>query len=237
MMLQKLAFGLILALSGPATAGVFGYDASLGSLPDAQGWTFIEDGAAVPVPTVSAGVLHQGLTDFSGYQYWSAHPGGMNFASAPVTLDARLRIGFSSFSSFPRGGYDIALVDDDGRIALLNISGGSVFLANDPVTSVSAIVGFDTTDAFHDYRLVIGPTGASLSIDGNLIVSHALGATGLGAPGVEFGDATILGSSQSQLQFLSVSPVNVAEPGAVGLFGMAFAGVAALGRRRNVKRV
>lgn len=95
MMLQKLAFGLILALSGPATAGVFGYDASLGSLPDAQGWTFIEDGAAVPVPTVSAGVLHQGLTDFSGYQYLERASWWDEFCVCPG--DARRQVAYRVF--------------------------------------------------------------------------------------------------------------------------------------------
>jgi hypothetical protein len=223
------AIGLTLLLALPAQASVLSYDAAVGSLPEAQGWTFNQDGTPPPAPSVSGGVLHQGVTDFSGHQYWSSSALGFDFTQAPVTLNARLRIDFASYHPFPRGGYNLILVDDAGRDAALHITSSGVFLGNDELTSVSGIIGFNTTDAFHDYHLVAGPGGISLSIDGNAIVSLGLGPATSGGAAVYFGDATLLGYNQSQLQFINVTTQDMPEPGTLALFGL---GLACLTRLR-----
>ncbi len=214
-----------------AEAATLTYDAALGSLPEAQGWTFIQDGALVPVPTVISGVLNQGPTDFSGHQYWTQSSVGFDFTAGPVTLDARLLIVTSSFHPFGRGGYNFVLADNAGRIASLYITGASVFLGNDALSSISSVIGFDTTDAFHDYRLAVDASGSTLSIDGNVIVSLGLGGVGEGSgPEIYFGDATILGNSQSQLTQVTVK--TVPEPTSIALLGLGLLGTAAWRRRR-----
>ncbi len=227
------AAGLALLLALPAQAALLTYDASLGSLPEAQGWTFEQLGGAPPAPSVSGGVLYQGTTDYSGAQYWYSTALSYDFTQAPVTVDARLRIDYATFHPFPRGGYNIVLFDSAGRDAALHITSSAVFLGNDQLSGASSIVAFDTTDAFHDYRLTAGPGGISLSIDGNSIVSLALGPTTSSGLSVSFGDATILGQSQSQLQFLTVTTQDVPEPATLGVFGLGLAALTTLRRRRQ----
>ncbi len=218
-------------LTAAAGAATVGYDPSLGSLPEAQGWGYHQDGAPVAVPAVVSGVLQQGPTDFSGHQYWDMANTHFDFTAGTVTVDARLHILASTFNAQPRGGYGIFLIDDMGRIAGLHISGGSVFLTNDSLTGASSIVSFDSTDAFHDYRMTAGPTGIALSIDGNAIVSAGFGAPDSPGAQIFFGDATILGSNTSELAALTVQGVTVPEPVGLGVLGLLCAGLARRVRR------
>lgn len=221
-------------LSGAAMAATVSYNAALGTLPQAQGWVAYESGAAVPVPVVSGGVMHQGPTDFSGTQNWGYTGASFNFSTGVVTVDFRLRITNSTFHPYPRGGYTIVLGDANGRLAGLYLSSTSVFLTNDPVTGSSPITAFDTTDGFHDYSWSIGPTGSFLSIDSNPIVSLGLGGLVFAANTIEFGDGTVLGSSESDLTYFNVSGVTVAsipEPFSAGLFAAGLVAITAIRRR------
>ena len=65
--MKQLLTSLLIA---PAALGAtVVYDPSLGTLPDAQGFARIQDPAQAN-PTVSDGLLHQGLTVFNGIQGW-----------------------------------------------------------------------------------------------------------------------------------------------------------------------
>ncbi len=241
MNIQRLVFCLAFLLASPTMASptmasVLSYEASLGSLPDAQGWTIVESGAASPTPTISSGLLQQGMTSFTGYQYWTGNPGSLNFADAPIAVDVRLHIVSASLNvPAGRAGYAFGLIDDIGRYAIAFISSSEVFLVNDQFTTKSSIVDFDSTDGFHDYHLVAGPGGLTLSIDGNLLVSQSLGTLSAEGHVAWFGDGTAGGNNQSELQFLSVGTVGVAEPVSLGLFGLALGGLVAVGRRNARK--
>ena len=69
------------------------YDASAGTLPQEQGWTYSGDGSN-PSPYVSGGVLHQTTT--AGAQYWTRVDGLIDF-SQHVTLAASLRVNASNY--------------------------------------------------------------------------------------------------------------------------------------------
>lgn len=218
-----------------AQAATLTYNPGLGTLPDAQGWSKREGGPIQPAPTVSGGVLHQGPTDAGGHQYWDYTAVSYDFAASTVTVDLRLHIVSSSFNAYPRGGYTVFLSDNAGRLASLYLSSGSVFLGNDQFNSVSSISPFDTTDGFHDYRMTIGPTGSTLFIDGNSIVSLALGGVSIAGHTIAFGDGTTLAGSESNLSMFSVSGItvlNVPEPASMGVLAMGALAAAGLRRRR-----
>ncbi len=246
MLIRHYAFPIIAtfaagAMAIPGQAATITYNAGLGTLPTAQGWTQYEGGGIVPAPIVSGGLLQQGPTVFSGHQYWEYDDSTFNFATGSISVDFRIKIDSASFHPYPRGGYTVVLSDAAGRMSALYLSSASVFLTNDPVTGSSSIMPFDSTDGFHDYNLVINSSGTSLSIDGNPIVSMGLGSSGV-QPGhlISFGDATLLGDSESDLAYFTVSgvtlltpPVPAPEPATIGLLALGLAATAGLRRHRT----
>lgn len=236
--MKRLILSLTVALAAGATqahAGTIAYDPGLDTLPDAQGWTRFEGGPTQPGPSVTSGVLHQGPTDVSGYQYWQSTAASFDFTTSAVVVDFRMQVIESSYNAYPRGGYTVFLSDAGGRFAALYLTSGSVFLGNDVNNSVSAIMPFDTTDGYHDYQLTIDATGSALAIDGNPIVSLGLGGSTSSEHLIVFGDGTVLGNSETNLTRFSVSGVTITavpEPASLTVLGVSLGGLAALRRRR-----
>jgi hypothetical protein len=227
------------------------YDASLGTLPEMQGFT--SQVVAADNPTVSGGVL-----DVDGYSLGNnAAPGyytGQNgtFLFDSFVMEGRLRILAATTRSspgagnFPRGGFVMSAVSQTGFDLGLEFGETGVWLQTSDGTALnppaSSFLNFDTTNGFHTYRVVANGSTASLYLDGATTSALSLAISSLqnsgGASTVLFGDASSLTRSHYQLQhflFSSDTEATVApEPGTFVLPGLAWIGVAIA--RRVLKR-
>src|SRR5260221_5935049 len=70
---------------------IYLYDASLGTLPEAQGFSRFQTPGFIE-PTLSGGVLHQYANDAVGYQFWYASDGQFDFSTNSYVLEATLRV-------------------------------------------------------------------------------------------------------------------------------------------------
>jgi len=130
---------------------IFTYDASLGTLPDAQGWTYYQRTPASPAYTIQGDALHQGPTATGGYQWWESSDVSLDFDVGAV-MEAELRIISSSSATAqpegsPRAGYSLWIIDDYNRGFSVNIASGAIFLRGSGTWT--AWKAFDSTDDFH----------------------------------------------------------------------------------------
>ena len=143
--MKSAAFTLVFALlaAGSASGQTFTYDASLGTLPSAQGWThqFTDpvpvDGLSEANYTVAAGVLIQGDTgginnDIGNTQAYAMPVTPFDYDTEVIVIDLALRINFSTLTAppapFPRAGFSFALVDDGGELLHRYIGGSRIVL-------------------------------------------------------------------------------------------------------------
>lgn len=203
------------ALAAASGADVREYQASLGTLPTAQGWLTLDSGNH-PAPFVSGGVLHQGPTVAAcsaGYQFFYVDDAPFDF-DCGVTWEAELRVIASNDVYMPnmgcsdpawRAGYYLQINDAQERLFYVGITSNAVFLANahvqDPVTYPRIVV--DTTLAYHTYRLDVVQGLATLYYDGAPIASLPVGTDTNpgGANQVDFGDTTHAGTSETELRW------------------------------------
>lgn len=192
------------------------YDPGLGTLPDAQGWTYFTDD---PLPddaldasnySVSGGVLTQGPTgggsNDSANRQWMISPAfDYDFDDDVVIFDLRLHILQSSITeppgSGPRAGFGVELVDADGEFVILFVGDTGVFLFSSS-SSTSSMGYVSTTAGFADYRLRVDEFGAAVLVDGT--EEAYLPRSGFGSSGVPnqllLGDLTIQERSSSEIQ-------------------------------------
>jgi hypothetical protein len=182
------------------------YDPSLGTLPEAQGFTRMDNGGSAD-PTVTNGMLNQGATAYFGYQYWySDSPVPIDFSNG-FTLQANLKVLQSSYEpdtciEGQRAGYYLSVTDKDSRLIDVGIGCHGLFIANDDRQDVSTapFTAFDATDAFHTFRLVVTVDGGALYIDDNPVLFTPLGQPTSDPPNrVYFGDGSVRGWSMTQL--------------------------------------
>jgi hypothetical protein len=185
------------------------YQASLQTLPQAQSWPFL--GTAHANATAQSGTLVYGPASFGGTTYWESNvPGnGMDFSKITWSMTANVRLTGTSngnVSGFQRGGFVLLLGDNAGRYIVADFGSNSVGLRNDNNGTSDPQAAFTLSGNFHQVTLEAGPGGGRLLIDGNEVLTLALGSGG-NVNIAAFGDASILASSElTEIQWVKLVP-------------------------------
>ncbi len=198
-----------------------GYDASLGSLPSAQGFVhqltdpppndlLTEGNYSVVVSALVQGDTGGPNTDPGNTQWYESVPPIFDFDRDEMVVDLRLKIVASTLNppggGAGRAGFGVTLVDSGRRMVTLYVGETGAFISGG--VGESGLHAMVTTDGFHDYRLQVDGGGVSLEVDGAPAVSAAYDDLGIsGPPGnvLRFGDLSALESSSSEIESLVLS--------------------------------
>lgn len=230
-MTSRIRIGVALAfgLCASSFANMLVYQPSLGTLPQAQGWTF--DGNFSAPMSVSGGVLTYGTTSTPNTTYWGHQPTDtINFATDTASISADIRLNgtdFGNISGFRRGGFSLYLEDDFGNYIIADLGDNNISLGNDNTRLNDPVASFDLHTDFHVVRLEAGPTGGRLYVDGVLQLSLALGGSAGGGAVGSWGEMSILTRSVStEVRSVQYIPA----PGSALL---SLGGIALVGTRRR----
>lgn len=175
---------LLAAASGFAQTFELAYDASLGTLPSAQGWIYVgddpapDDGLDESIFSVGGGVLTMGHTggpndDLGNVQYYAAPPFDFSFQEDALEVAIRARVIASTPPSTipqtPVSGFNVHLTDSTGASVAMVLGESEVFLTTVPLVGSSIPRVYDTTAQMSDYVLRVDRDGATLSIDGQVV--------------------------------------------------------------------
>lgn len=205
------------------------FDGNLGTLPTAQGWTFL--GSYNAPMSVSGGQLTMGPTTVGGTTYWAhdlVEP--VLFSTETMYIEATVRLSgadFGNFSGYRRAGFTLFLIDDAGKWIVADIGDNRISIGNDDNRTSDPSMVFNMTDAFHTLRLEAGPAGGRLLVDGVPLLTLALGSGQTPGATGRWGEITQLANA-NQIEVRRVEMVP--SPGALGLAGV---GGLALSRRRR----
>lgn len=202
---------LAASLAAPAAraAVVVTYDAALGTLPEAQGYAFVDLTLGTPAPAVSGGILSQGPVSATALQYWRRTDLPAEFTEG-FTLEADLRVVSSDYNAdvgdgTPRSGFYVDATDAVGRRLTLGISSLGVTVNTDlhlQPTNGIPLLQASTGGDFHHFLVRTTADSLYLSIDGTLRGAAVLGGpvAGTGAQGVYFGDGTSAAGSRVDIR-------------------------------------
>lgn len=190
--------------------GLYSYDASLGTMPEQQGFTRTNGNSTGPEPVVADGSLHQ-FEDTSpdATEYWVGSGQPLDFANKSYVMEATLEVISSNYipdiGTGQRSGYYFTMTDAAGRHFAIGIAADGITINTDSAYHPSngvPFTAFDTTGGFHTYRFVIDNGVGALSIDGVLFASVPVGGAVRAdiANFVAFGDGSGRGISETYLQ-------------------------------------
>jgi hypothetical protein len=201
------------------------YDAGLGTLPESQGFMYVNSNSGAPAPSVSAGILSQGPTPIIGFQYWIRLDVPFRLAEG-THMEIEMKTLQSDYVLLPsdgsqRSGFYAEVVDSAGRRLTLGIATTGITVNTDrtllPANGIP-FFPFNSGDAFHHYDLFTTADSIHLFIDGALRGATVLGDsifTGSQAS-FYFGDGTTAAGSQVQIRSVnytrSSSPAGVEPP-------------------------
>ena len=181
----------------------FGYEPSLGTLPDQQCWELVQTGTQ-PAPTVVDGTLQTGTTTVSGVQYWSRTFNEQIDFSRGAVMEVTLEVITSNYNatsggSGQRAGFYFSIADQNGRRFNVGIASNKLLIATSdptPIGTANPSIDFVTTGRARTYRLeVLGTTGR-LYVDGELKLTATQGSLSSAENRVYFGDASVYGTSK-----------------------------------------
>lgn len=197
---------LVLAMSCGRTNAQpywFGYEPTLGTLPDQQCWELVQTGTH-PTPTIVDGTLRTGPTSTSGTQSWArVFNEEIDFTRGAV-MEVTLEVITSNYNatsggSGQRAGFYFSIADKTGRRFTVGIASNKLLIATTDPTPIGAAnpsVDFVTTGQARTYRLeVLGTTGR-LYVDGELKLTATQNALNTTFNRVTFGDSSIYGTSR-----------------------------------------
>jgi hypothetical protein len=204
------------------------YDASLGTLPEAQGYTYINQAPTAPAPSVIGGVLLQGPVQDTEQQYWFRNDVPFTFARG-IILEAELEIVQSGYAILQgdgsqRSGFYLEAIDSTGRRLTLGIADAGITVNTDATLQpTNGIPLFQPPlgAGFHVYTLTTDADSIYLFIDGTRRRATVLGATIFSGtqPITYFGDGTTAAGSQVEIRrvnyMYSMGTVGVEDPGDV----------------------
>lgn len=236
---SEFASVAVTLLLGSCTAAyassLYSYDASLGTLPEAQGFDRVESGSP-PVPTVGGGILHQFPGAVPSVQAWQNNSIPLDFTTTPYFLEVDLHVISSNFVPPNRVGYYLEVSDSARRDFAVGISNDLIRLtthANFEAGTKTVSAAFNPRDGFHTYWLVIDAGMGTLYVDGTALLALPIDPSVRPEPEVAnrviFGDLSGLGVSETELRSFQFGVVP--EPGTLLLAALGLAGIL-LHRRR-----
>ncbi|MFO0873039.1 MAG: hypothetical protein U0575_03595 [Phycisphaerales bacterium] len=198
-LLATLSLVLSTGASAQSTIGV--YDAGKGLLPTDVCWTLNDTtGGAVPIVNVG-GSLAIGPTTTAGVTQFQVVPKAFSFDDG-ASIAARVFVTSSTYlnqNGYQRAGYYIGLRDGIGRYALLGIASDRVLLATEDFNPTDQTYAFNTTGAFHVYKLAFSGDTVQAIIDDVVVLTDDVGNAGFTYPTIAlFGDASIVASSTTE---------------------------------------
>lgn len=231
-------------------AAVTLYDAALGSLPSAQGWSSLQLGAA-PTQSVAGGAYRLDTTGPGVVYFGNARSASLDTA-AGFDLSFSLQVLSEAHTSSNRSGYSMVMVGADPTKALEIAFWSDHVWAYDFNAADGFVHGadaaFDTTQV-RQYELSVRHSNFTLTGDGALLLAGALRDYTLGGPPYTspnflfFGDDSSRGNSVTELGSVTLTPVPEPASAALlvaGLAGLAglfsLSGSAAAGRRDRSQR-
>lgn len=196
-----------LCVAAPSSAFAFSttYNAALGSLPTAQGWSLVSTNDFPPA-TVSGGTLQTGPTSVAGFEYWQVGAPIANFADLS-SIRSELRIVSSGWVNNPaRSGFNLSLQSPTRFFNLLIASDRIALINNTSGPAVSTYM-MDTTSQFRTYELKVSGNSAEVFVDGVSRLTAAQGGVIAGTGLAWFGDGTTLAGGSAQVKWVEANAV------------------------------
>ncbi len=225
------ALGFTLLAKG--ALGAILYDASLGTLPAAQGWSF----AALfgsPSQSVGGGVLNLDTTSDSAIRAGYLRLDQVVDSAAGVRLSFSAQLLTEAHASNDRAGFSVILLDNTNRGIELGFwtSPGRIWAQSAPAFTQAEGAAVSTGAAIIDYTLELQGGSYALSADGSPVLSGPMrDYSSFGLPYsiknfIFFGDDTMSARASVDLAAISISAVPEPGAAAVMLAGLALLGAA-----------
>lgn len=178
---------------------IVAFDAAGGGLPtDDPCWSYTAP-SGVAAPANVKGAVRIGPTTTNGLAYFARDLAGLDFALG-ASATARVRVVTSNYYAvfpFKRTGFYLSLRDDVGRWASLGIAADRILLSTADQNWSDQTYMVNTTTGFRDYQLVFAGNVVQARIDGETVLTAAVGTLPPNQADVLVGDLSLLGASQT----------------------------------------